>query len=61
LLQLCEEFLFRDLAAYLSQFRASEDFQKDAEAQIASAMTEINHSGTLFANQFMFTSDNLGL
>jgi hypothetical protein len=58
LLQLSEEFCFRDLAAQLSQFRASEDFKKDAEAQTAIPMTEINHIGTLFTDRFMFTSEN---
>jgi hypothetical protein len=56
--QLCEEFHFRDLAAPLSQFRPSEDFKEDTEAQIAVPMTEINDSGTLFADGFKFTSDN---
>jgi hypothetical protein len=56
--QLCEEFHFRGLAAQLSQFQASEDFKKDAEAQIAIPMTAINHSRTLFTDGFMFTSDN---
>jgi hypothetical protein len=55
LLQLSEEFRFRDLAAQLSQFRSSKDFKKEAEAQ----MTEINYSGALFADQFMFTSENV--
>jgi hypothetical protein len=58
LLQHCEEFRFRDLTARLSQFQASEDFKKDAEAQIAIPMTEINPSGTLFADRFMFASQN---
>jgi hypothetical protein len=57
--QLCEEFCFRDLAAQLSEFRTSEDFKKDTEAQIAIPMTKINHSGTLFADTFMFTSENV--
>jgi hypothetical protein len=56
--QLCEELVFRDLAAQLSQFRSSSDFKKDAEAQIAIPITEINHSGTFFADGFMFTSEN---
>jgi hypothetical protein len=56
--QLCEEFRFRDLAGWLSQFCASEDFKNDTEAQIAIPMTEINRVGTLFADRFMFTSAN---
>jgi hypothetical protein len=43
----------------LSQFRASEDVKKDAEAQITIPMTEINDSGTFFADRFMFTSENI--
>jgi hypothetical protein len=58
LLQLCEEFRFGDLGGQLSQFRACEDFKKEAEAQIAIPMTEIDHSGTLFADRFVFTSEN---
>jgi hypothetical protein len=58
LLQLCEEFRFRDLAAQLSQFPASEGFKKDTEAQTAIPITEFNHSGTLFFDQFMFTFEN---
>jgi hypothetical protein len=46
------------LATQLSEFRASEAFKKDTEAQIAIPMTEINHSGTLFADRFIFTSEN---
>jgi hypothetical protein len=48
----------RDLAAQLSQFHASEDFNKDTEAQITIPMTKINHSGTLFADRFIFPSEN---
>jgi hypothetical protein len=59
LLQLCEEFRFGDLKAQLSQFGVSENFKKNAEAPSAVPMTEINHSGTLFADQFMFTSENV--
>jgi hypothetical protein len=58
LLQLCEAFRLQDLAAQLSQFRASEDFKNHTEAQLAIPMTEINQSGTLFADRFMFTSEN---
>jgi hypothetical protein len=58
LLQLCEEFRFRDLAIRLFHFRASEDFMKDTEAQIAIRMTDINHSDTLFADGFKFTLEN---
>jgi hypothetical protein len=56
--QLSEEFHFRDLTTQLSQFRASENFKKDAEAQIAISMKEINGNGTFFADRFMFTSAN---
>jgi hypothetical protein len=58
LLQLGEKFRFGDFAAQLSQFRATEDFKKDTEAQIAIPMTEINHNGILFADQFKFRSEN---
>jgi hypothetical protein len=58
-MQLSEEFLFRDLATQLSQFGASEDFRKNAEAQIAISMTEINDSGILFADRFMFPSEKV--
>jgi hypothetical protein len=58
LLHLSEEFRFRALAAHLSQFRASADFEKDTEAQIAIPMTEINHNSTRFADRFKFTSEN---
>jgi hypothetical protein len=56
--QLCDKFGFRDLAGQLSQFGASDDFKKEAEVQNAIPMTEIHHSGTLFAEWFMFTSEN---
>jgi hypothetical protein len=56
--QLCEEFGFRDLASQLSQFCAFKDFKKETEVQIAIPMAEINHSGTLFVDQFLFTSEN---
>jgi hypothetical protein len=55
--QLCEEFCFGDLAAQLSQFPASQNFKKDGEAQITDPMTEVNASGPLFADRFMFTSE----
>jgi hypothetical protein len=45
--QLSQELYFRDLATQLSQFRASEEIKKDAEAQIPIPLTEINHSGAL--------------
>jgi hypothetical protein len=56
--QLCEEFRFRDLAAQFSHFRTPKGFKKDAEAQIAIPMTEINYSGTLFTDRFKSTSEN---
>jgi hypothetical protein len=46
--QLSEEFRFGDLAAQFSRLSASEDFKKEAEAQIEIPMTEIYHSGALF-------------
>jgi hypothetical protein len=49
--QLCETFRFRDFVAQFSQFRASKDFKKGADAQIAIPMTEINHTGALTAYQ----------
>jgi hypothetical protein len=59
---LCDRFGFRALATQISEFRASEDFKKATEAQITIPipipMTEINHSGTLFADLFLFTSEN---
>jgi hypothetical protein len=58
LLQLSDEFRFRDLITRLSQFRSSEVFKKDPEPQITIPMTEVNHSGALFADQFKFTSGN---
>jgi hypothetical protein len=38
LLQLCEKFRFRDLAAQLSQFRASEDFKTYLNAVLVSRL-----------------------
>jgi hypothetical protein len=58
LMELFLELRFHDLGAQFIQFHASANLKNDAEAQIAIPMTEINYSGTLFADEFMFISEN---
>jgi hypothetical protein len=52
----CDEFGFDDLDAPLSEFRASEDIKKNAEAHIAILIKEMNHRCTLLEDQFTFPS-----
>jgi hypothetical protein len=56
--QLCEESGFQDLAAQLSQFRASDDLKKDTRAQFAIPMRKPTHGGTSVADRVKFMSEN---